>query len=220
MISAVALAPGTPAPAPGVAATDNEDNAVVPDQNSVIFTAVLVVVGCLVGVAIHHEAFTPVAGISVFAAMYVVAQVIERLQEPFVPWVGRAPSKVDQPEGSSKIVDKASAHATRDKKVVEAINNPGDAGMAKRAAEAQRVVDQIRANLTLVLWGSSSALAMLFSGLFGLYLLKGIGVFDSPTWLDIAITGLAVGGGTKPLHDLITNISESKKAKQDPPETA
>jgi hypothetical protein len=37
--------------------------------------------------------------------------------------------------------------------------------------------------------------------------------------LDIVVTGLAIGGGTKPLHDLISNMSNGKTAK-DPPQTA
>jgi hypothetical protein len=34
--------------------------------------------------------------------------------------------------------------------------------------------------------------------------------------LDILVTGLAIGGGTKPLHDLIGNLQASKDSKKDP----
>jgi hypothetical protein len=37
-----------------------------------------------------------------------------------------------------------------------------------------------------------------------------IGVTTAPLWMDIAVTGLAVGAGTKPLHDLISKIEKSK----------
>lgn len=62
---------------PGAAATDDAPSAVAPDRNTIYFTVILVVAGCLVGVAVQYPAFTPLAGLSVFAAMYVVAQVID-----------------------------------------------------------------------------------------------------------------------------------------------
>jgi hypothetical protein len=36
--------------------------------------------------------------------------------------------------------------------------------------------------------------------------------------MDIVLTGLAVGSGTKPLHDLILERAEGERAKEDPPE--
>jgi len=36
--------------------------------------------------------------------------------------------------------------------------------------------------------------------------------------LDLLATGLAIGGGTKPLHDLIKNLQEAKNDKKDPPQ--
>ena len=40
-----------------------------------------------------------------------------------------------------------------------------------------------------------------------------------PFWADLLVTGLVVGAGTKPLHDLVSNIEHGKDAKQDPPAT-
>jgi hypothetical protein len=34
--------------------------------------------------------------------------------------------------------------------------------------------------------------------------------------LDLLVTGLAIGGGTKPLHDLITNLQAAKYNRKDP----
>jgi hypothetical protein len=34
-----------------------------------------------------------------------------------------------------------------------------------------------------------------------------------------APSGLAIGGGTKPLHDLISSLQSTKDAKKDPDET-
>jgi hypothetical protein len=60
---------------------------------------------------------------------------------------------------------------------------------------------------------------MLASGYLGLYLLKAVGVQGAVDWLDILITGIALGGGTKALHDLLSNITEAKTDRQDPSET-
>jgi len=49
--------------------------------------------------------------------------------------------------------------------------------------------------------------------LLGLELLKSVGVASAPVWLEILVTGLAVGGGTKPLHDLIKQLQAKNKAE-------
>ena len=76
-------------------------------------------------------------------------------------------------------------------------------------------VAQFRSNATVVMWGVASFLGMLVSGCLGLLLLRTVGISKSPSWVDILVTGLAIGGGTKPLHDLIGNISAAKETKQD-----
>ena len=37
--------------------------------------------------------------------------------------------------------------------------------------------------------------------------------------LDILVPGLAIGGGTDPLHDLISNLQAAKDNKKDPSPT-
>ena len=44
--------------------------------------------------------------------------------------------------------------------------------------------------------------------------LMGAGSSTPPPALDVLVSGLVVGAGTKPLHDLIANIQASKDAKQ------
>ncbi len=172
--------------------------------------------GVLIGWLIQHQRnptpFTPVPGIGVFAVFYILAQAIERLLEPLSELFGG--DKTAAALGGNK----PQAIVTRDAAVAAAIAEP-TVNSATAAAEAQAVLDQIRANKAVVLWAAASLLAMLASGFFGLYILRGVGVSDAPVALDILVTGLAIGGGTKPLHDLITNIQQSKEAKQDPAET-
>jgi hypothetical protein len=101
-------------------------------------------------------------------------------------------------------------------------------------AKKQATVEQRRANRTVVLWAVASVLGMALSGVLGLYLLHAVGLQDDLIGLDgrvtgslgsaagvrhaldLLVTGLAIGGGTKPLHDLIQNIQEAKNEKKDP----
>lgn len=50
---------------------------------------------------------------------------------------------------------------------------------------------------------------MLASGGFGLFLLRAVNAPHVPVWIDVIVTGLVLGAGTKPLHDLITNLQTS-----------
>jgi hypothetical protein len=105
------------------------------------------------------------------------------------------------------------------------------------AAAAQAELDQRRADKAVAYWAVASGLGLLLSATMGLYLLhivglRGDGLADDGTWtsdvisaagvrhmLDILVTGLAIGGGTKPLHDLISNLQAAKDNKKDPSQT-
>ena len=78
----------------------------------------------------------------------------------------------------------------------------------KKKYEAKEV-EQQRA---IFIWGFSSFLAMVASAFLGVFLLHTIGVTSTPLPVDIVITGLVVGAGTKPLHDLIKRIEGGKTA--------
>jgi hypothetical protein len=85
-------------------------------------------------------------------------------------------------------------------------------GAAKEKADTQHNLDQYRANLTGITFGVSAGLAMAVCGYAGIFLLKTVGITTAP-WLDLLVTGLVIAGGTKPLHDLISNISSSSQSK-------
>jgi hypothetical protein len=102
------------------------------------------------------------------------------------------------------------------------------------AAAAQAELEQRRADKAIAFWALASALGLLVSATLGLYLLHIVGLRDDGlatdgTWaggalsasgfrhmLDLLVTGLAIGGGTKPLHDLISNLQATKDSKKDP----
>lgn len=142
--------------------------------------------------------FTPVEGISIFAVMYVFAQALERFLEPILRLYS---GKKDD----TKVLEGA---------LEKAINNPSKANL-KLAANAREELNEEGANLAVLAWGLSSALAMLGSGYLGMYLLRAVGLTSVPASVDILVTGLAVGGGTKPLHDLVKNIEKAKEEKDD-----
>ena len=105
------------------------------------------------------------------------------------------------------------------------------------AAAAQAELDQRRADKAVAYWALASVLGLLLSATLGLYLLhivglRGDGLAPNGIWaagilsaagirhvLDLLVTGLAIGGGTKPLHDLISNLQAAKVSKKDPSQT-
>lgn len=86
----------------------------------------------------------------------------------------------------------------------------------KDAANAKAKLERRLTERALLFWVIATALGALLAGLLGLELLKSVGVASAPVWLEILVTGLAVGGGTKPLHDLIKQLQAKKNKAEDP----
>jgi hypothetical protein len=66
----------------------------------------------------------------------------------------------------------------------------------------------------------ATGLAFLLCAQLNITLLQAVranGSGQPPFWGDLLVTGLVVGAGTKPLHDLVSNIEHGKNAKLDPP---
>lgn len=212
------LAPSGQAPAAAAPASQGAKNGGKPtaaaeppasaDPAVVLLGYALIVLGAAVGIALWSWRdpgdFTPGTGISVFAPLYILAQAIERFIEPFTGWIKAAPA-----EGTAK-----ETKATAAAKVNQALVNRD----IDKAAQWQAVVDKIRRNTAVIAWGVASFAGIVLCGLFGLYMLRLVGFTSVPKQVDIVISGLAVGSGTKPLHDLITNVQQAKEQKQDPPE--
>jgi hypothetical protein len=155
------------------------------------------------------------AGFSAFAPLYILAQGIERLLEPFSNHLARAKDEED----ASKKKSKNTATNERNEAFAAVASPPAGStveDVVTTAAKAQAFLDRVRRNTAVIAWGLASALAMIACGAFGIRLLDAIG-FDVPPFWDVALTGLAIGSGTKPLHDLISNIQKSKDAKADTP---
>jgi hypothetical protein len=75
---------------------------------------------------------------------------------------------------------------------------------------------QAKANRAVIFPSIGFVLAVLLAEKLGLYFVHAVGVTDLSLGWDVIITALAIGGGTKPLHDAIKRI---EKAKETPPAT-
>jgi hypothetical protein len=195
-----------------------------PDRTHLLIAAALLLAGLatawwvMPALGYRPPTFEPAPGISLFAIFFILAQALERLNEFItLAWPGAGATTVQA--GAKKT--KALALAERDRAVAEEVTKlaEGEAADAERCAAKQAVVDRIRANRAVLFWALPAAITFVGCGLLDLHLLRTVGVKAAPAWLDLLLTGLAVGGGTKPLHDLIANLEKAKEKKEDPPET-
>jgi hypothetical protein len=179
----------------------------------VIF-ALAALAGGFIGGAILQHLFHPgmtklpviPVGVGTFALFYIVAQAIERLLVP-VSWFGGGflPGSV---RGTKSQLAKNHQSAT-----VQALRTPSSSTSLEGAANAQHDLEQYKANLTATTFGIAALLAMLASGYTGLFLLATARLHVAG-WLDLLVTGLAIAGGTKPLHDTISTLSSASQAKK------
>ena len=175
---------------------------------------VILVAGLLSGgllfESIAPAGFAPLDGFAYFSVVYVFAQALERLMDPVTKvaempahTARRALAQADLAVEAAEVADRAgSSEATRS----------ALASSKQERAAAAAVLDQHAARRGIAMWATASALAMAGAGSMGFLLLAGVGVADAPAWLDIFVTGLIVGAGTKPIHELIKRI-EDKKSK-------
>jgi hypothetical protein len=133
---------------------------------------------------------------SAYAGLVVFAAAVERVLEPFAHWLPGARTKNEY------------------EAAVAALTN-GHPGVTLGAvATAKARLDRAQANRTVLMWALATAVATAAAGASGFYLLHMIAASDwagsIPLWVDALVTGLVVGTGTKPLHDLITRAQESR----------
>src|SRR6476646_9952861 len=144
----------------------------------------------------------PVAGLTIFALFFTSALALERLLEPVAGLLG-----IDKTEQNAKKAEsdaKEKAHNLAPGQQHELADK-----LTEAAAQTQNVADW-RFVRTTTFWALATVLAVAASAAFHLYFLRTIGVSVQYRWADILATGLIIGGGTKPLHDLVTLITAAK----------
>jgi hypothetical protein len=175
---------------------------------SYIIVAVGTVIAWMLHVVVDPDPPVPVDGLSTFAVLYVAAQGIERVLEPLSD---RIQPKAAQSHERNETVATAKAMASD-----LSVNDTDREAALKAAANAKANLERRLAERTLLFWAIATALGTVLAGVLGLELLRSVGIPSAPDWLEILITGLAVGGGTKPLHDLIKALQAKKNEAEDP----
>jgi hypothetical protein len=162
----------------------------------------------------------PIEGLTVFGIFYVTAQALERLLEPI--------SRILLPK-EKKSDDYAVKLDTAEKCLAVWSASPGDGTKladAKTAAEraleeaakAKAALQGRHGDRVVLFWFLATGVAVLASAVLHLYFLKAVGIASGSRWIEILATGLIIGSGTKPLHDLITLISSKAQTTQSPEE--
>jgi hypothetical protein len=134
--------------------------------------------------------------VSAYAALIVFAGAVERILEPFANLM---PGTRARGQYETAVASLANGHP---------------AASLKQVAAAKAKLDRALANRTVLMWGLATGVAAVVSAAGGFYVLHMIASTDwvsqIPTWVDALVTGLVVGTGTKPLHDLITKAQSAK----------
>lgn len=153
---------------------------------------------------------TAVDGLTIFAVFFVAALAIERALEPFANAFNIENNKA----AATSETDKAK---TEVEKLAASGSNPTEAQKtsAKNSLDAAVVKVQDVSESAFwrqtIFWGIATVLAMAASALLHLYLLRTVGIASGNRTLEVLATGLIIGAGTQPLHDLTTTITAKKE---------
>ena len=175
--------------------------------------------------------FMPSSSYAVYAGLFVMALAIERILEPFS---GLFLPTTKKKKATSNIQAAHAKHA-----LAVAATSPSHVATAiqaqEKAAVAQKDFHRSQGIRAVLMWATAAVLAMLACAALGIFLLRSVetpsaakGItastpVNSPSaalsipgpaknpnrLLDLLVTGLVVGAGTKPLHDLISQIQTS-----------
>ncbi len=169
-----------------------------PKPKWVVISYAAVAIGAVVALILRPHVDVPKIeideGFTALAVIYIVAQAIERLMQPATELTSGAKEK---------------------KKAKEKIRK----GEAER--ENREKVLQIEADRAVCFWAVATLMALAACLVLGLGLIQAvasIGGGSVPSLfkaVDLLVTAIAIGAGTKPLHDLISTIQSSKQ-KSDP----
>jgi len=155
----------------------------------------------------------PVEGLTILAVFFVGALAIERLLEPI--------AGVLLPKAEKEAKARNTASAASQKVDAATIAGPGADKSIEEARDALQTAATAKAELsdwvwsrTILYWALASSIGIYVSAAMKLYLLRTVGIGDAGRWQEVLATGLIIGAGTKPLHDLTKLIVAQKTAKQ------
>jgi hypothetical protein len=171
-------------------------------------------------------------GFAVFAPIYFAAQAIERFLEPLTSyWNPTTPlknnlkkareDKLATQQAAGLVVQGGSDTAaeavggTGASTGVQGVREKlGAADLAEKAALT--ALRKARSERKLLWFMVATAISCVLAGILGLGILQAIATpgAEIDTYLrciDIGLTGIVIGAGTQPLHDLFTTIQKSKE---------
>lgn len=205
---------------------------------SVLVAFAIIVVG-LIGVYIlwrcrRPSDFMPSSNYAIYAGLFIMALALERLLEPFSGWffikADDQKAKSVASQAHAKRVTQAHVLKTPLHAAASSPPNMDQVAAAQKAATAEtKKAHVLQSKRAVLMWAVATLLAMLSCAALGIFLLRSVetttttgkaapskGHASLPTpakdpnrVLDLLATGLVVGAGTKPLHDLITQIQTS-----------
>ena len=135
----------------------------------------------------------------IIPSMVTVAAALERLLEPLSQQI--IPSTAAKAQAAQSKTNAQAAAANPQMKATTDVQP-----MVQQAADHQAAVETLRTNRAVLFWAIASICGIGISGSFGLFLLQSIATGHVNSFLDLAVTGLTIGAGTKPTHDLITSL--------------
>ena len=213
---------------PARTATTLDDEAQLPPWGVVAAAMLAVAIAAAAAVAIAGDSGDLVLkadGFAVFAPIYVVAQAIERALEPIASRVLAPNEEKDEVkearEVKLRVTEVARAMALADPTAVGSRGllapTSGAPDVAAAGDKEQAALHRLRRKRSirkLVWWAAASVLALLVTGWLDLGIIEAM-VTEPPLRgdqhaVDIVLTGLVIGAGTKPLHDLIVRLEKGK----------
>jgi NADPH:quinone reductase-like Zn-dependent oxidoreductase len=164
-----------------------------------------------------------VEGLTIFAVFFVAASAIERLIEPLTLFYGQD-KKADLDAKAAKAKETVEAAYVAQAAYLSADDAGKTVAKSKfdeaksvaqnalvQAATAKAGANKITGNRAVVVWGAASAIGILGASMLKLYLLKQVGIASPPRPMELLATGLIIGAGTKPMHDLVKLIEKRKE---------
>lgn len=184
---------------------------------AIFYLIFLFVIAIIFSSGVHHPLTTIIQGISIFAIFYLIAQLSERVTELFsnISLAGNAANqtRIDILKNAiSKIIENNKADLS-----IEFIDKPPIKEMIDEVNSLNKKNDHESTERVIRLWFLASFIGVVFTsyavGLFeiiGLNLphFEIIGLKLLPHTLDSFFSGIIIGGGTKPLHDLMSYIEK------------